>query len=226
MWLVSLNLVIILLFFAIPRAKQKLPCEVATPRIAHESEEVTVTAAPERNVSAELEEVRVRAQEAMAKVAKKLEDLASKAEAQTLSRAEAVKAEALLVPAPKVDVKSCSFVVDPCMVTSSSAQAFDKIYARNVWGSRSNELGTHTRSGLGSDMKGAFDWITQLSKFFVQYPELQTIADIPSGDIGWQMAVRHFNTVKLYFGGDIAKSVAQDNARRFKDHAPGLQGVN
>ena len=36
------------------------------------------------------------------------------------------------------------------------------------------------------------------------------------------MAVRHFNAAKLYFGGDIAKSVALDNARRFKDHATPL----
>ena len=33
------------------------------------------------------------------------------------------------------------------------------------------------------------------------------------------MAVRHLNTAKLYFGGDIAKSVAEDNARRYKSHA-------
>ena len=39
------------------------------------------------------------------------------------------------------------------------------------WGSRQQELGTHTRSGIGSDMKGAFDWITGLTKFFNQYPE-------------------------------------------------------
>lgn len=33
------------------------------------------------------------------------------------------------------------------------------------------------------------------------------------------MAVRHLNTAKLYFGGDIARSVAESNAKRFKDHA-------
>ena len=33
------------------------------------------------------------------------------------------------------------------------------------------------------------------------------------------MAVRHLNTAKLYFGGDIAKGVAEDNARRYKSHA-------
>ena len=113
----------------------------------------------------------------------------------------------------------CSLVVEPCHVGGTfAAQTFGDIYARNSWGSRQQELGTHTRSGIGSDMKGAFDWITGLTKFFNQYPELQTIADIPSGDMGWQMAVRHLNTAKLYFGGDIAKSVAEDNARRYKSH--------
>ena len=66
-----------------------------------------------------------------------------------------------------------------------------------------------------------FFWF-QFSHFKISkilYPRLQTIADIPSGDMGWQMAVRHLNTAKLYFGGEIAKSVAEDNARRYKSHA-------
>ena len=41
-------------------------------------------------------------------------------------------------------------------------------------------------------------------------------------DMGWQMAVRHLNTAKLYFGGDIAKTVADDNARRYRAHATGI----
>lgn len=154
MWLVSLNLVTIFLYFAIPRAKQKLPCEVANPSMAHETEDKsTVTAAPKRNASAELEEL--RSLEARAKVMA-AEALAAKAEAaKALSKAQAetAKAEAILAaPKPVIvnDVKRCSFVVDPCVVTSSSAQAFDNIYARNVWGSRSNELGTHTRSEAAS----------------------------------------------------------------------------
>lgn len=123
--------------------------------------------------------------------------------------------------APQTLSSSCRFVVDRCQMDSHlmAAEKFDQIYARNGWGSRISELGTHTRSGLGSDLKGAFDWISGLNKFFNQNPELQIIADIPSGDIGWQMAVRHLNTAKLYFGGDIARSVAESNAKRFKDHA-------
>ena len=63
-------------------------------------------------------------------------------------------------------------------------------------------------------------FLFQFSDFLNQKKtRLQTIADIPSGDMGWQMAVRHLNTAKLYFGGDIAKSVAEDNARRYKSHA-------
>lgn len=125
-------------------------------------------------------------------------------------------------PLDDCDGREDRFVVEPCAeLMADAAQAahrFDEIYARQAWGSRVQELGTHTRSGLGSDMKGAFDWITGLTKFFNQNPELQTIADIPSGDMGWQMAVRHLNTAKLYFGGDIAKSVAVDNAKRYRAH--------
>lgn len=125
-------------------------------------------------------------------------------------------------PGPNCREAEGRFVVEPCAELMADAAAaahrFDEIYARQSWGSRVQELGTHTKSGLGSDMKGAFDWITGLTKFFNQNPELQTIADIPSGDMGWQMAVRHLNTAKLYFGGDIAKRVAEDNAKRYRTH--------
>ena len=66
-----------------------------------------------------------------------------------------------------------SFVVEPCrdLMDPDAAHKFDDIYAKQGWGTRQQELGTHTKSGLGSDMKGAFDWITGLSKFFNQNPE-------------------------------------------------------
>ena len=84
-------------------------------------------------------------------------------------------------PAPQapslLDATDCGgsagrFVVEPCAeLMADAAHRFDEIYARQSWGSRVQELGTHTRSGLGSDMKGAFDWITGLTKFFNQNPE-------------------------------------------------------
>ena len=117
------------------------------------------------------------------------------------------------------DCGESRFVVEPCAkLMADAARRFEDINAQEAWGSRKQELGTHTKSGLGSDMMGAFDWITGLTKFFNQNPELQPIADIPSGDMGWQMAVRHLNTAKLYFGGDIAKTVAEDNAKRYQAH--------
>ena len=164
MWLISLNLVTIFLFFAIPRAKQKLPCEVTAPRLSRETTEEPVSNASEAQAQAVLEEA--KSLEASAKLIM-AEATAAKAEAAKTLRDAEMKAAR---PVEKAG-NSCSFLVDPCAVTASSAQAFDNIYARNVWGSRSKDLGTHTRSGLGSDMKGAFDWITQLSKFFMQNPE-------------------------------------------------------
>jgi len=78
-------------------------------------------------------------------------------------------------PLDDCDGREDRFVVEPCAeLMADAAQAahrFDEIYARQAWGSRVQELGTHTRSGLGSDMKGAFDWITGLTKFFNQNPE-------------------------------------------------------
>ena len=75
-------------------------------------------------------------------------------------------------PLDDCDGREDRFVVEPCAeLMADAAHRFDEIYARQAWGSRVQELGTHTRSGLGSDMKGAFDWITGLTKFFNQNPE-------------------------------------------------------
>ena len=111
---------------------------------------------------------------------------------------------------------SCRVQVDPCTTFNEySTQVFSAHYKTGFWGTQN---ASHTLSGGGSSMRGAFDWIGGLTTFFDEHRELQSIADIPSGDVGWQMAVRHLNTAKAYFGGDIAKDVAEGNAVLFKDH--------
>lgn len=57
--------------------------------------------------------------------------------------------------------------------------------------------------------------------FDLNHPQPQPVSAFQ--DMGWQMAVRHLNTAKLYFGGDIAKSVAEDNAKRYRAHATGIR---
>lgn len=232
MWLTSLNLVALFFVFTSPCSFFSLRRDFVYP-----VQQVTLPSLP----CPEAKKSQVTKKQQIVSVANVEQSTSTSPETSEISRFPKVPPETSLAPtvspeatppmatlpaAPQAAVgdgnsQVCSLMVEPCHVDSSgtfAAQTFGDIYVRNSWGSREQELGTHTKSGKGSDMKGAFDWITGLTKFFNQYPELQTIADIPSGDMGWQMAVRHLNTAKLYFGGDIAKSVAEDNARRYKSH--------
>jgi hypothetical protein len=82
---------------------------------------------------------------------------------------------------------------------------FDHIFEVGVW----NKKGS--RSGGGSSLEGAFDWIRHLRTLFEHY-SIRSVADIPCGDTYWQFSLREMNTIeKLYFGGDISTSVIKQN---------------
>lgn len=91
-------------------------------------------------------------------------------------------------------------------------ERFDKIYATGFWGTEPS------RSGEGSSLEGAFDWIRHLRSLFKHF-DIQSIADIPCGDTFWQFSVQEINTVRqLYFGGDISNYVIKRNRRLFAAH--------
>jgi len=62
-------------------------------------------------------------------------------------------------------------------------------------------------------MKGAFETNTQFEPKFREL-NITSIADVPSGDCGWQFALTTINSAQAYFGGDITPHVAEENAAR------------
>ena len=97
---------------------------------------------------------------------------------------------------------------------SDVSNVFTSIYKTAGWGTSSS---SHTRSGSGSTMKGAFETIVNLEPKFREL-NITSIADVPSGDCGWQFALTTINAADAYFGGDITPHVAQENAKRFQKH--------
>jgi hypothetical protein len=72
-----------------------------------------------------------------------------------------------------------------------------------------------SRSGTGSSLEGAYDWIKYLRALFQHY-SIRSIADIPCGDTFWQFSLRQMNTIEeLYFGGDISTNVIKQNQRLY-----------
>eukprot|EP01006_Ploeotia_vitrea_P010078 TRINITY_DN257_c0_g1_i1.p1 TRINITY_DN257_c0_g1~~TRINITY_DN257_c0_g1_i1.p1 ORF type:complete len:356 (+),score=13.91 TRINITY_DN257_c0_g1_i1:12-1079(+) len=89
---------------------------------------------------------------------------------------------------------------------------FNAVYEKNSWG-----RGLAPRSGSGSSLRGAFDWATKLQSFIPE-ADITSVADIPCGDVGWQMASPLNDLAGLYFGGDIALWPIKMLQQRFKDH--------
>ncbi|CAF2198527.1 unnamed protein product [Rotaria magnacalcarata] len=88
---------------------------------------------------------------------------------------------------------------------------FDKIFDERIW----NRMGG-SRSGSGSSLEGAFDWIAHL-RTLMEHHSIQSIADIPCGDTYWQFGLREINTIeKLYFGGDISTRVVEQNKKLYR----------
>ena len=94
------------------------------------------------------------------------------------------------------------------------AAIFTDIYRTKKWGTSSS---SHTRSGTGSTIQGAFETIVSLEPKLVEL-NISSIADVPSGDCGWQFSLPSINAAQAYFGGDITPHVAEENARRFHSH--------
>ncbi|CAF4152480.1 unnamed protein product, partial [Adineta steineri] len=86
---------------------------------------------------------------------------------------------------------------------------FNTIFETGIWGS------PESRSGPGSTLEGAFDWIKHLRWLFQRF-NIRSMADIPCGDTYWQFSVREINTIEaLYFGGDISTRVITQNRRLY-----------
>jgi len=123
-------------------------------------------------------------------------------------------------PTPNLMVLSaerCSVKLTSSCVSARSnvASAFTDIYISGKWESLSPS--SHTRSGSGSTIQGAFETIVNLEPKLREL-NISSIADIPSGDCGWQFALPSVNTAQAYFGGDITPHVAEENARRYLNH--------
>ncbi|CAF2412198.1 unnamed protein product [Rotaria sp. Silwood2] len=87
---------------------------------------------------------------------------------------------------------------------------FDNIFETGRW----NTIGS--RSGPGSSLEGAFDWLRHLRTLFEHY-SIRSMGDIPCGDTYWQFSLREINTIEeLYFGGDISLSVIKQNQKLYK----------
>jgi hypothetical protein len=94
---------------------------------------------------------------------------------------------------------------------NTAAKAFQDIYRLNLW--PSNE----SKSGWGSEIKEAIEWIAALKHILTHY-DIRYVADIPCGDTNWQFASREMNTLPFYFGGDIAVEVVNRNQELYRYH--------
>jgi hypothetical protein len=97
---------------------------------------------------------------------------------------------------------------------SSAAEKFANIYRYKKWGSSPH---SHTLSGSGSTIQGAFETIINLGPKLREL-NITAIADVPSGDCGWQFALPEINAAEIYFGGDITPHVAENNAFQYRNH--------
>ncbi|CAF0821592.1 unnamed protein product [Rotaria sp. Silwood1] len=95
--------------------------------------------------------------------------------------------------------------------TINRAKEFNIIFDTRRWNGNKKE----SRSGPGSTLEGAFDWIKHLQTFF-QYYHIRSVADIPCGDVSWQFSIQEINTIEqVYFGGDISTHVIQRNKKLY-----------
>jgi len=88
-------------------------------------------------------------------------------------------------------------------------QVFDKIYAKNYWGSM------ESISGRGSELSQTENIRRELPKIFAKY-NCTSILDAPCGDFNWLRQVVEKIDVK-YCGGDIVQNLVEVNNAKYSD---------
>ena len=106
-----------------------------------------------------------------------------------------------------------------CTLLEDDVKIFDNIYEVNRWGGGDPLIKLHgnSLSGAGSSLRATVPTITYLDAVAEQF-NITSIADIPCGDVNWQMGSKALNEADAYFGGDIASYVTVRNRRRFDAH--------
>lgn len=84
---------------------------------------------------------------------------------------------------------------------------FTEIYQSGVWGRKLSI------SGPGSDNEQTKKIVQELPKLFKEY-DIKIVLDIPCGDFFWMQNV-DLGSVE-YIGGDVVKSVVDDNKRKYE----------
>ncbi|CAF0799154.1 unnamed protein product [Rotaria sordida] len=108
-----------------------------------------------------------------------------------------------------LDIQCKSNLIDSSTVNRT--QEFNSIFDTRKWNQNEKE----SRSGPGSTLEGAFDWIKHL-RSLMQHFHIRSIADIPCGDTFWQFSIQEINTIEqLYFGGDISTHAIQYNQKLY-----------
>ena len=103
----------------------------------------------------------------------------------------------------------CKFSLNDTL-SQDRQREFNAIFETRRWSS------TGSRSGPGSSLEGAFDWLNHL-RSLMEHHAIRSIADIPCGDTFWQFSLREINTIEqLYFGGDISTSVVKQNQKLYQ----------
>ena len=77
----------------------------------------------------------------------------------------------------------------------------------------------HSASGHGSDLGDATATSLAFLRHVIQNYSVDTMIDVPCGDVNWQLETRATDALSGYVGLDIVASVAAFNERRFAHHS-------
>eukprot|EP00040_Diaphanoeca_grandis_P043667 m.268733 g.268733 ORF g.268733 m.268733 type:complete len:319 (-) comp80139_c0_seq1:380-1336(-) len=119
-----------------------------------------------------------------------------------------------------------------CILDPSISKAFDSIYIHGIWAKHRplaspshyytygniSLLERYSSSGDGSDIgirtQGSLEMISKA----INDNGIQSMLDIPCGDVNWQFESWEIDSLPVYVGGDVALVVVALNSKRFAHH--------
>lgn len=118
-----------------------------------------------------------------------------------------------------------------CAAPRTEAAAFESIYNTGFWGKPlantpkfyytygyPERLTRSSSSGQGSDIGPATQASLAFLSGIIQEFNISSLLDVPCGDTNWQFEAWEVDSLPVYVGLDIARSVIELNTRKFSFH--------
>jgi hypothetical protein len=149
-------------------------------------------------------------------------------EKQTITLCHDLRPEEKL---PEKNILKDKISLFPSTCDNINTNAFEKIYAKGLWGGKRKEPSDYyengqyppnkrySSSGSGSNLGFAVNSSLEILRRAIQTYNISSMIDLPCGDVNWIFDSWETDSLEVYIGLDIVRPIIHLNQQRFRHHS-------